>query len=173
MDGGEARLKAPLGSQAELTAGADQSVAEAELCIDKGHRSAIVAMQDGAHEKKLIDAAKRDPAQFAELYEDNFGRVYGYIARRVHDRALAEDLTADVFHQALANLPRFEWRGVPFGAWLIRIAANAIADRSKRAAKEQEILTTSQIEVAQRDESCAAPEAQLEMIEYRARLFRL
>lgn len=89
-----------------------------------------------ADERLLIEAAQKDPRRFAELYEANFERVYSYVARRVHDRAAAEDITADVFHQALANLPRFEWRGVPFAAWLYRMAANAIADRGKRAGRE-------------------------------------
>ncbi len=88
-------------------------------------------------ERLLIEAAQRDPARFAELYEDNFERVYAFVARRVYVRADAEDLTAEVFEQALAKLSGFEWRGVPFAAWLYRIAANAIADRWKRAAREQ------------------------------------
>src|SRR2546425_1536456 len=90
-------------------------------------------------ERLLVEAAQRAPSRFGELYEDNFERVYAFIARRVPDRDAAEDLTADVFHQALKNLPRFEWRGVPFAAWLFRIAANAIADRFKRAAKERDV----------------------------------
>jgi RNA polymerase sigma-70 factor, ECF subfamily len=54
----------------------------------------------------------------------------------VSDRDAAQDLTSDVFHKALANLHSFEWRGVPFAGWLLRIAANMIADRSKRGTKE-------------------------------------
>lgn len=92
-----------------------------------------------ADERLLIEAAKQDPTRFAELYENNFHRVYAFIARRVRDRAEAEDLTAEVFHQALSNLGRFEWRGIPFAAWLLRIAANTLADRWQRAAKMQEI----------------------------------
>jgi RNA polymerase sigma-70 factor (ECF subfamily) len=45
-------------------------------------------------------------------------------------------LTSDVFHKALANIHSFEWRGVPFVGWLLRIAANTIVDRAKRGAKE-------------------------------------
>jgi len=85
-----------------------------------------------AEERLLVEAAQKDPARFAELYEINFERVYGFIARRVGDRDAAEDLTSEVFHKALANLRRFEWRDVPFVAWLLRIAANAIADRAQR-----------------------------------------
>jgi RNA polymerase sigma-70 factor (ECF subfamily) len=87
-------------------------------------------------DRLLVEAAQKDPSRFAELYELNFGRVYGYIARRVPDRDAAQDLTSDVFHKALANIHSFEWRGVPFAGWLLRIAANMIVDRSKRGAKE-------------------------------------
>ena len=64
-----------------------------------------------ADERLLVEAAQKDPARFAELYENNFERVYAYVVRRVGDRAETEDLTSEVFHHALANLRRFEWRG--------------------------------------------------------------
>lgn len=92
-----------------------------------------------ADERVLIEAAQQDPSRFAELYENNFHRVYAFIIRRVRSREEAEDLTAEVFHEALANLRRFEWRGIPFAAWLMRIAANILADRWQRAAKSQEL----------------------------------
>ena len=123
---------------------------------------AVNAPAEDASERELVEAAQRDPRRFADLYEHHFERVYAFIARRVRDRHEAEDITADVFHQALKNLPRFEWRGVPFAAWLFRIANNAIADRWKRAARERA--------VPDRDEPT---EAGLEEIEERARLFRL
>lgn len=116
-------------------------------------------------ERLLIEAAKKDPARFAELYENNFDRVYAFIARRVRDRSEAEDLTSEVFHQALSGLPRFEWRGAPFAAWLFKIALNAIIDRSKRAAKEQELPATF-------DPAADVQEIEDE-IEQRARLFKL
>jgi RNA polymerase sigma-70 factor (ECF subfamily) len=116
-------------------------------------------------ERLLIEAAKEDPARFAELYENNFGRVYAFISRRVRDRSETEDLTAEVFHHALAALPRFEWRGAPFAAWLFKIASNAIIDRSKRAAKEQQTTTNLESEVYPHDAD--------EEIEQRARLFHV
>ena len=88
-------------------------------------------------ERLLIEAAKTDPRRFAELYEQNFDRVYAFVARRAGRRGEAEDVTAEVFHHALANLGRFEWRGVPFAAWLLQIARNALADRWQRAARER------------------------------------
>jgi RNA polymerase sigma-70 factor (ECF subfamily) len=91
---------------------------------------------DEDDERTLIAAAQADPARFGELYDRYVQRVYGFVSRRVGNRAAAEDITSAVFEQALANLPKFEWRGVPFAAWLIRIAANALADHWRRTAHE-------------------------------------
>lgn len=87
-------------------------------------------------ERQLVEAAQRDPARFGELFELHGRRVYAYVAARVRDRAAAEDVTSEVFHHALKNLKSYEYRGVPFVAWLFRIAANAIAQRGREAAKE-------------------------------------
>jgi RNA polymerase sigma-70 factor (ECF subfamily) len=87
-------------------------------------------------ERLLIEASQKDPHRFAELYESNVDRVYAFIVRRVQDRTEAEDLTSEVFQHALANLSKFEWRGVPFAVWLYRIAANAIADRGRRLSRQ-------------------------------------
>ena len=78
-------------------------------------------------ERLLIEAAQTEPSRFAELYERNFGRIYAYFARRVATREVAEDLTAEVFHQALASLRSFKWQGAPFVAWLYGIASHLLA----------------------------------------------
>jgi len=126
----------------------------------------LKALKKEADERLLIEAAQKDPARFAELYEINFERVYAYAVRRVGNRAEAEDLTADVFHQALANLKRFEWRGIPFAAWLFRIAANLISDRWQRSGREV-ADDSGQIESAQ-----VSP-VEIEEVERRATLYRL
>ena len=97
------------------------------------------ALEHETDERSLIEAAQRDPVHFAELYENNFDRVYGFLARRVGNRDEAQDLTAEVFHQALAGLARFQWRGAPFATWLLGIAANVLADRWQHLAKQQEV----------------------------------
>jgi RNA polymerase sigma-70 factor, ECF subfamily len=94
---------------------------------------------DGESERLLIEDAKRDPSRFAALYDGHFHRIYAYVSRRVGSRAEAEDITAETFHQALENLPKFEWRGVPFAAWLFRIASNAISDHYRREAKQKDL----------------------------------
>jgi RNA polymerase sigma-70 factor (ECF subfamily) len=126
----------------------------------------LKALKKEADERLLIEAAQKDPARFAELYEINFERVYAYVVRRVRDRAETEDVTAEVFHQALANLKRFEWRGIPFAAWLFRIAANLISDRWQRSGRE--VPDDSGI----LDSAPASP-ADTEEVERRATLFRL
>jgi RNA polymerase sigma-70 factor (ECF subfamily) len=120
-----------------------------------------------ADERLLIEAAQKDPARFAELYENNFERVYAYVVRRVGDRAETEDLTSEVFHHALANLRRFEWRGIPFAAWLYRIAANLISDRWQRSNREQLTDDLEQVE------SAPARAVEFDEVERRATLFRL
>jgi RNA polymerase sigma-70 factor (ECF subfamily) len=125
----------------------------------------VKALKKEADERLLIEAAQRDPARFAELYELNFERVYAYAVKRMANRAEAEDVTSEVFHQALANVKRFEWRGIPFAAWLFRIAANLISDRWQRSGRE--IADESEIDSAQ-----VSP-AEIEEVERRATLFRL
>lgn len=93
-------------------------------------------MPDLQAEQERIEAAKRHPERFGDLYEENFYRVYAYIARRVGDRATAEDLTSEVFREALAGIAKFQWQGTPFVAWLLRIASRAIADHFKRRERE-------------------------------------
>jgi RNA polymerase sigma-70 factor, ECF subfamily len=117
-----------------------------------------------AGERRLVEAAQKDPGRFGELYENNFERVYAYIARRVGNREEAQDLTAEVFHQALANLARFEWRGLPFAAWLLRIASNAIADSWKSKAREQGNPSSDEL---------LSHDVDMEDVEQRAKLFRL
>lgn len=122
--------------------------------------------RDSIEEQRLIDAAKLDPRRFADLYEDNFERVYAFVATRLRNRSEAQDITAEVFHHALKHLKDFEWRGTPFAAWLYRIAANEIADRAKRDAREQ---TLDLPEPAAQERF----DRDLDEIEERARVFRL
>src|SRR5437899_558437 len=123
-----------------------------------------------ADERRLIEAAQRDPTRFADIYEEYFEIVYAYVVRRVHDRAATEDLTAEVFRKALQSLPRFKWTGAPFATWLFRIASNMIADRAKRKAREgTRTNNTSESWPTVR----AAQQTDLEDSERIARLFRM
>lgn len=127
-------------------------------------KPASIASSERSDDRLLVDAAQKDPARFAVLYEHNFELVYAYIARRVRDRSAAEDLTSEVFQKALEHLPGFTWRGVPFAAWLLRIASNIVKDRSKRAAKAPQ--------TADLEEAIDISQVNLEELEQRACVFR-
>lgn len=85
-------------------------------------------------EQQLVEQAKRNPEAFGHLYDIYFGKIYSYIYRKTGDRQVAEDLTADTFMKALANIKGYKYTGQPFVAWLYRIASNLVADhyRSRR-----------------------------------------
>lgn len=80
-----------------------------------------------------------DRNAFAALYRAYVPMVYRYVAGRV-DRSKVEDFVAEAFVKALRNINRFEFRGVEFSAWLIRIARNLILDHAKSPAVTREIL---------------------------------
>jgi RNA polymerase sigma-70 factor, ECF subfamily len=82
-------------------------------------------------ERELILAAQRDRTAFAPLYERYVDQIYAYALSLTGNRETAEDVTAATFAKAIEDLPRFEWRGVPYSAWLYRVAANLVA-RSRR-----------------------------------------
>jgi RNA polymerase sigma-70 factor (ECF subfamily) len=79
-------------------------------------------------EDRLVEQAKSDPAAFGALYERYVERIYNYIYHRTGNQHDAEDLTARTFYKALLSLGGYTERGVPFSAWLYRIAHNLVAN---------------------------------------------
>ncbi len=75
-----------------------------------------------AGEQLLVDAAKKNPKDFAVLYDKYYEPIFRYIYQRVDDKEVAFDITQQVFLKALDNLYKYEFRGVPFASWLYRIA---------------------------------------------------
>jgi RNA polymerase sigma-70 factor (ECF subfamily) len=80
------------------------------------------------HERVLIERAQADPLEFGVLYDQYVDRVYNYIYQRTGNSLDAEDLTAKALLRAYSHLQRYEFRGVPFSAWLYRIAHNVVAN---------------------------------------------
>ncbi|HET8922599.1 MAG TPA: sigma-70 family RNA polymerase sigma factor [Candidatus Acidoferrum sp.] len=155
-----ARKRSAKSADEGVPAGATRGTQERSLAQGAGDAPAGSGQ---AEERLLVEAAQRDLAKFDALYEMHFERVYGFVANKVRDRATAEDLTSEVFHKALANLAGYEWRGVPFAAWLLRIATNAVADQWKRAARE----------LPAPDDPPEPTQAEVRVVEDRARLFRM
>jgi len=83
---------------------------------------------DGDRERSLVDRARTEPAAFGELYDFYLPRIYGFVYRRVQERAVAEDLTAAAFERALEAIRFRGFRNDAFGGWLYRVAANAVVD---------------------------------------------
>ena len=90
-------------------------------------------MQD--EESLVRRAQQRDPVALTQLYEENFDRIYRYIVLKIGDRTEAEDMTQQVFLNALKSISSFKWKGMPFSAWLYRIAHNQIVDYLRKKSK--------------------------------------
>jgi RNA polymerase sigma-70 factor (ECF subfamily) len=80
------------------------------------------------NEKKLVEDAKNSLEAFGKLYELHIDKIYSYVFHRTGNHQDAEDLTAKVFYRALDNINRYNDQGVPFSAWLFRIAHNLVAN---------------------------------------------
>lgn len=102
---------------------------------------AILAAGSGeaAGDRELIEAAKTSPAAFARLYDHYFDRIYNYAYYRMHNHEAAEDVAAETFKRALEGIGRFEWKGIPFSAWLYRVAGNVIAMHYRKHVPEDPI----------------------------------
>lgn len=116
---------------------------------------------DVADPAELVARAQAGDADaFADLYDRYVDGVYGYVHGRVRDRALAEDLTSDVFLNALRRIDSFRWRGVDIGAWLMVIARNRLHDHFKSARTRFERPTDELVddvsEAGYDDPECAA-----------------
>ncbi len=91
-------------------------------------------------EESLVRRAqKNDQEAFAQLYEENFDKIYRYLALRVGNEMEAEDMTQQVFLKALQSISSFKWKGVPFSAWLFRIAHNQAVDHLRRKKKRASV----------------------------------
>jgi len=86
-------------------------------------------------EESLVRRAQHhDQEAFAQLYEEHFDKIYRYVTFKIGNKTEAEDMTQQVFLNALQSISSFKWKGIPFSAWLFRIAHNQVVDylRSKK-----------------------------------------
>lgn len=85
-----------------------------------------LTQQQIQEEYQLIEAAKQNSRKFGVLYERYYEPIFLFVFKRVDTEDLCSDLTSQVFMKAMVNLPKYKFRGVPFSAWLYRIAINEI-----------------------------------------------
>jgi RNA polymerase sigma-70 factor (ECF subfamily) len=93
--------------------------------------SDLAGESDWRADSKLVHRAKEDILAFADLYRRHHGRVFSYLRLRSGSDDEAADLTHQVFLKALDGLPRYQERGIPFIAWLLRMARNTATDAAR------------------------------------------
>ena len=94
---------------------------------------------DLAEEVGLINEARTNPEAFGLLYERYVAKIYNYVYFRVGNINDAEDLTAKVFFRALKSIGNYKHLGLPFSAWLYRIAHNLVANHYRDRSKTSEV----------------------------------
>lgn len=118
-------------------------------------------------EVALIRAAKEDNEAFGLLYERYVERVYNYIYYRTGSVYDAEDLTERVFMRAMRHIHNYSDRGLPFSAWLYRIAHNLVANWYRDNSRRKEVPLEDSLAVQPRSDH---PEQELLRVEERERL---
>jgi RNA polymerase sigma-70 factor (ECF subfamily) len=84
-------------------------------------------------EQRIVEAAQQgDQVALSQLYDHYFPRVYRYVSTRLSSTEDAEDVTTEIFLRIIENLRSFSWRGLPFGAWVFRIARNEVVSHVRR-----------------------------------------
>lgn len=91
-------------------------------------------------EEQLIEASRADPKQFRILYEKYYKTIFLFIFHKVEQKETAADLTSQTFLKALQNLDKYEFRQLPFSAWLYRIATNETMQYFRNNKKVRKVL---------------------------------
>jgi len=97
-------------------------------------------------EQEIVERSKKDAKAFGELYEKYFDRIFNYIYRQTDDEELTADLCSQSFINALNNLNRYEFRGLPFSAWIYKIAGNEV-NKYYRKNKGKKIFSIEELKI--------------------------
>lgn len=89
------------------------------------------------NESQIIEEAKKDPGRFGLLYEKYYRQIFVFVYRRTGDEDIAGDIVSDAFLKAMVALPKFEFKGVPFSAWMFRIALNEVNMYYRKTSRER------------------------------------
>ncbi len=115
-------------------------------------------------EQQIIEAAKKDLRHFEQLYNKYYEQIFRYVYQRMEGKDAANDVTSQVFLKSMNNLGKFKFKGVPFSAWLFRIASNEVVQYYKDKSKERtvQIQTDNILDII--DEHSELKAQQLELI---------
>ncbi|HEY9008600.1 RNA polymerase sigma factor [Ohtaekwangia sp.] len=98
------------------------------------------------YEYAILERSKRNANAFGELYEKYFDRIFNFIYRQTDDEELTADLCQQTFLSALKNIKRYEFRGIPFSAWLYKIASNEV-NKHYRKKKNDKVFSIEEVRV--------------------------
>ncbi|MEH0158251.1 sigma-70 family RNA polymerase sigma factor [Limibacter armeniacum] len=101
--------------------------------------------EDIKQEMAIIEKARHQPEAFRFLYEKYYKAIFLFVFKRVGTEDMAAEVTSQVFLKAMDNLPKYEFRGVPFSAWLFRIAANQVNDHFRKSTTDRVVSLESGI----------------------------
>lgn len=91
------------------------------------------------NESQIIEEARKDPGRFGILYEKYYRQIFVFVFRRTGDEDIAGDIVSDAFLKAMVALPKYESKGLPFSAWLFRIALNEVNMYYRKTSRERVI----------------------------------
>jgi len=97
-------------------------------------------------EYAILERSKKNPNAFGELYEKYFDRIFNFIYRQTDDEDLTADLCSQTFLSALKNIERYQFRGVPFSAWLYKVASNEV-NKHYRKQKHDKVFSIEEVRV--------------------------
>jgi RNA polymerase sigma-70 factor (ECF subfamily) len=100
----------------------------------------MIDQQQVVSEEEAIRRSLTDPEAFRVLYEAYFKRIYLFVFHRVGEKELAADITQQVFLNAMSNIHKYEFRGLPFSSWLFRIAVNQCTDFFRKNKKMRMVI---------------------------------
>jgi len=130
----------------------------------------VTTLSELSDEEILAQAAQGDGEAFGALYARFVGRIYNYIYYRTGNAYDAEDLTARVFYRAMRHISSYRDRGLPFSAWLYRIAHNLVANWHRDNSRRKEIPLEESVHGRY---TGGHPEYDLLQLEERERLMRV
>ena len=119
---------------------------QSHVAINKLKKRALMTVSnntvssDAIHKEWLeVQAAQANPTRFRPLYDRYYEPIFRFIYRRTSDEMLSGDLCAQVFLKAMQKLGNYQFKGVPFSAWLYRIASNEVAQHFRNTQKNRTI----------------------------------
>jgi len=113
----------------------NRTLVKKSISMEQSHKTVSIKAME--REWKEIQAAQKNLAAFQPLYDRYFENIFRFIFRRTSDETLSADLCSQVFLKAMQKLPQYTFKGVPFSAWLFRIASNEVAQHFRNTQKQR------------------------------------